>query len=149
MKRQTPTFLNSEQVVAIKTEYRGEFNFLETESKIYHDLESEKGFPKIFWYGIINLNNPKNKKRAQANVLVMELLGPNIWSLFNKQGSKFSLKTVLMLAEQFLDRVEYLHKKNYIHKDLKPENFLMGTGEKETMVYLADFGLSKSCNPKM
>ena len=141
--------MNSEQVVAIKTEYRGEFNFLETESKIYHDLESEKGFPKIFWFGIINLNNPKNKKRAQANVLVMELLGPDIWSLFNKQDKKFSLKTILMLAEQFLDRVEYLHKKNYIHKDLKPDNFLMGTGEKETMVYLADFGMSKSCNPKM
>ena len=141
--------MNSEQVVAIKTEYRGEFNFLETESKIYHDLESEKGFPKIFWFGIINLNNPKNKKRAQANVLVMELLGPDIWSLFNKQDKKFSLKTILMLAEQFLDRVEYLHKKNYIHKDLKPENFLMGTGEKEAMVYLADFGMSKSCNPKM
>ena len=141
--------MNSEQVVAIKTEYRGEFNFLETESKIYHDLESEKGFPKIFWFGIIDLNNPKNKKRAQANALVMELLGPDIWSLFNKQDKKFSLKTILMLAEQFLDRVEYLHKKNYIHKDLKPDNFLMGTGEKETMVYLADFGLSKSCNPKM
>ena len=141
--------MNSEQVVAIKTEYRGEFNFLETESKIYHDLESEKGFPKIFWFGIINLNNPKNKKRAQANVLVMELLGPDIWSLYNKQDKKFSLKTILMLAEQFLDRVEYLHKKNYIHKDLKPDNFLMGTGEKETMVYLADFGMSKSCNPKM
>ena len=141
--------MNSEQVVAIKTEYRGEFNFLETESKIYHDLESEKGFPKIFWFGIINLNNPKNKKRAQANVLVMELLGPDIWSLFNKQDKKFSLKTILMLAEQLLDRVQYLHKKNYIHKDLKPDNFLMGTGEKETMVYLADFGLSKSCNPKM
>ena len=141
--------MNSEQVVAIKTEYRGEFNFLETESKIYHDLESKEGFPKIFWSGILNLNNPKNKKRTQANVLVMELLGPSIWSLFNKQGSNFSLKTILMLAEQFLDRVEYLHSKNYIHKDLKPDNFLMGTGEKEALVYLADFGLSKSCNPKM
>ena len=144
---QTPTILNSEQVVAIKTEYRGEFNFLETESKIYHDLESEKGFPKIFWYGIINLNNPKNKKRAQANVLVMELLGPNIWLLFNKQGSNFSLKTVLMLVEQFLNRVEYLHSKNYIHQDLKPENFLMGIGESEGLVYLADFGVTKRYNP--
>ena len=142
--------MNSEQIVAIKIEHRSESNFLETESKIYHDLESNKGFPKIFWFGIINLDyQKKNRRRVQSNVLVMELLGPNIWSLFNKQGSNFSLKTILMLAEQFLDRVEYLHKKNYIHKDLKPENFLMGTGEKETMVYLADFGMSKSCNPKM
>ena len=141
--------MNSEQVVAIKTEYRGEFNFLEKESKIYHDLESKKGFPKIFWFGNIIIDYQKKNRRVQSNVLVMELLGPSIWSLFNKQGSNFSLKTVLMLAEQFLDRVEYLHSKNYIHKDLKPDNFLMGTGEKEALVYLADFGLSKSCNPKM
>ena len=79
----------------------------------------------------------------------MELLGSDIASLMDKQGGKFSLKTVLMLAEQFLERVEYIHKKNYIHQDLKPHNFLMGTGEKKAMVYLADFGLSKSCNPKM
>ena len=142
--------MDSEQVVAIKIEHRSDSNFLEIESKIYHDLESKEGFPKIFWFGILNLDNPKNKKRrVKSNVLVIELLGPNIWSLFNKLGSNFSLKTILMLAEQFLDRVEYLHKKNYIHKDLKPDNFMMGTGEKEAMVYLADFGLSKSCDPTM
>ena len=141
--------MNSEQVVAIKTEYRGEFNFLETESKIYHDLESKKGFPKIFWFGNIIIDYQKKNRRVQSNVLVMELLGPDIWSLFNKQDEKFSLKTILMLAEQFLDRVEYLHKKNYIHKDLKLDNFLMGTGEKEAMVYFVDFGFSISCNPKM
>ena len=121
---------------------------LYNEYLIYRDLKDGKGIPKTFWFGTADLNYTKEEK-IQSNVLVMELLGPNIWSLFNKQGSNFSLKTLLMLAEQFLDRVEYLHKKNYIHKDLKPENFLMGTGEKETMVYLADFGLSKSCNPKM
>ena len=140
--------MNSEQVVAIKIEHRSESNFLETESKIYHDLESKKGFPKIFWFGIINLDyQKKNRRRVKSNVLVMELLGPNIWSLFNKQGSNFSLKTVLMLAEQFLDRVEYLHSKNYIHQDLKPENFLMGIGELEGLVYLADFGVTKRYNP--
>ena len=146
---QTPTILNSEQVVAIKIEHRSESNLLETEIKIYRDLESKKGFPEIIWFGIVDLKYPKEKKIKESNVLVMELLGSDIASLMDKQGGKFSLKTVLMLAEQFLERVEYIHKKNYIHQDLKPHNFLMGTGEKKAMVYLADFGLSKSCNPKM
>ena len=79
----------------------------------------------------------------------MELLGADIESLLDKQNGEFSLKTVLMLAEQFLNRVEYLHTKNYIHRDLKPENFLMGTGETEALVYLADFGVSKRYDPKM
>ena len=79
----------------------------------------------------------------------MELLGSDIASLMDKQGGKFSLKTVLMLAEQFLECVEYLHKKNYVHRDLKPDNFLMGTGESGTTVYLADFGVTKRYNPTM
>ena len=77
----------------------------------------------------------------------MELLGPDIESLFTKRRSRFSLKTVLMLAEQMITRVEFLHKKNYIHRDLKPDNFLMGTGESKATVYLADYGLTSRYNP--
>ena len=146
---QTPTILKSEQVVAIKIEHRSESNLLETEIKIYRDLESKKGFPEIIWFGIVDLKYPKEKKIKESNVLVMELLGSDIESLFCKQGGHFSLKTVLMLAEQFLNRVEYLHSKHYVHRDLKPDNFLMGTGESGTTVYLADFGVTKRYNPTM
>ena len=74
------------------------------------------------------------------------------WDLANIKRSKvrkfgFSLKTVFMLAEQFLNHVEYLHSKNYVHQDLKPENFLMGIGESDGLVYLADFGVTKRYNP--
>ena len=53
-----------------------------------------------------------------------------------------------MLADQFLDRVEYLHKKNYLHLDLKPDNFLMGTGTSKSTVYLADYGFARKYFPK-
>ena len=56
LEGQNPTILISEQVVAIKIEQRSESNLLETEIKIYHDLKSKKGFPKIIWFGIVNLN---------------------------------------------------------------------------------------------
>jgi serine/threonine protein kinase len=64
------------------------------------------------------------------NVLVMDLLGPSLGDLFNFCSRRFTVKTVLMLANQMISRVEYIHTKNFIHRDIKPNNFLMGIGNK-------------------
>ena len=80
------------------------------------------------------------------NVLVMEFLGQDLKKLFENQKRHFSLKTILMLAEQLITRIEYIHKKNYLHKDIKPDNILIGYGESKSTIYLADFGLSKNYN---
>ncbi|KAK0134862.1 Casein kinase I isoform delta-B [Merluccius polli] len=77
------------------------------------------------------------------NVMVMELLGPSLEDLFNFCSRKFSLKTVLLLADQMISRIEYIHSKNFIHRDVKPDNFLMGLGKKGNLVYIIDFGLAK------
>jgi serine/threonine protein kinase len=77
------------------------------------------------------------------NVMVMELLGPSLEDLFNFCSRRFSLKTVLLLADQMISRIDYIHSRNFIHRDIKPDNFLMGLGKKGNLVYIIDFGLAK------
>ena len=63
--------------------------------------------------------------------------------LFDFCGKKFSLKTVAMIALQILDRIKVIHDKNILHRDIKPDNFVIGSGKKKNVIYMIDFGLSK------
>lgn len=103
------------------------------EYRLYRWLQGGAGIPDVYWYGV----------EGEYNVLVLELLGPSLEDLFNYCKRQFSLKTVLMLADQMMSRVEYLHAKNFIHRDVKPDNFLIGLSKKANQVHLIDFGLCK------
>ncbi len=91
------------------------------------------GFARAFWFG----------EEGEFSILVTELLGPTLEDLFRKCGRHFSLKTVLLVADQLIRRLEQFHAKHYVHRDIKPENFLIGTGKAATTIFLIDFGLSK------
>ena len=73
----------------------------------------------------------------------MELLGKSLEDIFQAQQKKFTLKTVAMIGIQMLDRLEFIHGKNIIHRDIKPDNFVLGLDNKSHIIYILDFGLSK------
>ena len=73
----------------------------------------------------------------------MDLLGPNLFDLYKFCGYRFSLKTTLMLAYQLIERFEYMHSMGILHRDVKPDNFLMGLNEMSNLVHVCDLGISK------
>ncbi|OZC05251.1 kinase domain protein [Onchocerca flexuosa] len=159
----------TQEEVAIKLEcVKTKHPQLHIEARLYKLMSGGIGIPQVKWCGY----------EGEYNVMVMELLGPSLEDLFNFCSRKFTLKTVLLLADQMeyqrgpfvsvviskalgkgssiehltvhevnqlvkLSRIEYIHSRDFIHRDIKPDNFLMGLGKKGNLVYIIDFGLAK------
>ena len=52
--------------------------------------------------------------------MVFDLLGQNLEDLLNQCNRRFTLKSVLMIADQMIQRIEFLHSKHFLHRDIKP-----------------------------
>ena len=127
--------IKNNESVAIKCGKRTEIiNFLESEAYFLTYLKGF-GIPKIISYGISGL----------YNILIEELLGlsiDSIWKLKKRANKRELLKDICMIAIQAIDRLEYIHSKNVIHRDIKPHNFLIGRKDPK-IIYLIDFGFSR------
>ena len=126
-----------------KAEYNGEYyaikfeernkgqNLLETEATIMSYLKGPN-IPAIKSFGY----------SGDYNILVMQLMGKSLEELFNKR-TKFSVKTTALLAYQMITVLQFIHDKHIIHRDIKPDNFVMGLNKQNADLFLLDFGLAK------
>ena len=127
----TDIFDNSS--VAIKLEHNSvKYPQLLFEAKLLKSIPST-GIPVMHWFGIA----------GEYNAMVMDLLGQNLEDLYNYCAKNFSLKTIIMIIIQMIERLKHVHDNHYIHRDIKPENFLIGKENTEKTIYLIDFGLAK------
>ena len=125
---------SNNEKIALKVEKRDKNDpgTLENEALRLVYLQGE-GIPSVYCYG----NN------IEHNLLVEELLGKSLEEIFTSYGKPFSLKTVCVLGIEMIKRIQYIHSKYYIHRDIKPDNFMTGRGPNEKKIYIIDFGLAK------
>jgi serine/threonine protein kinase len=130
----------SDKKFAIKfEEINSRHQQLYAECRIYlwfhsHSTVLAQAIPQVVYYGI----------EGNKSIMIMDLLGPSLEKLITKvSAKKFSIKTVLMLADQMIKRVEYIHSRRIIHRDIKPDNFTIGEGRNAHRIFIIDFGLAK------
>lgn len=106
---------------------------LEHEAQVYKDMTGVVGFSFIHWFGT----------EGGYNVLVTSSLGPTLESLFQICEGKISLKTILLLSDQIISRLEDLHAEDYVYGKIAPENLYMGREKFGAQVSVANLGYAK------
>ena len=124
--------IHKNYLVAIKVEEQIQRSHLTMEYQILKEIQGVNGIPKVY-----ELHTGR-----KHNYLIMQLLGKSLDKLFTDTNRHFSIKTVSQIAYQMVQRIEYIHSHGYIHRDIKPGNFLIGK-ENSKILFIIDFGLSK------
>ncbi|XP_074321378.1 casein kinase 1-like protein HD16 [Silene latifolia] len=104
------------------------------EWQVYNTLGGIHGVPKVHYKG----------KQGDYYVMVMDMLGPSLWDVWNSSGQTMSVEMVACIAVESLSILEKMHSKGYVHGDVKPENFLLGqpSTAQEKKLFLVDLGLA-------
>ena len=129
--------IRTKEQVAIKVEpISNNLKLLKNESVIYQYLTGTTGIPVVKWFGKDTVNY----------YMVLNLLGQSLQNLLTTRRI-FSLKLVLQIGLQIIFILNSIHDKSLVHRDIKPDNFLLGNNENERnkkQIYIIDFGFCKS-----
>ena len=126
--------IRTQEEVAIKIEsIQSQLKLLKNESTIYQFLTNNKGIPQVKWFG-----------RDETNYyMVIELLGNSLQRI-KETSNTFSLNLTMQIGIQILLLLKTIHDKGLVHRDIKPDNFLIGVGNNKKYLYIIDFGFCKT-----
>lgn len=127
--------VTNNKFASLKVSNKKNKKYLQNEAMILKKLK-KSGFPKIIWHGEDFLLN-------NHTFLIINQLGPSIKELFILCKKKFTLKTVLMIGILCVDILKYLHSKNFIHKNINPDNLFVGIENMSNSIILANYEYSE------
>ncbi|KAI6690081.1 hypothetical protein NL676_026909 [Syzygium grande] len=104
------------------------------EWQVYNTLGGSHGVPRVHFKG----------RQGDYYVMVMDMLGPSLWDVWNNNSHTMSTEMVACIAIEAISILEKIHSKGYVHGDVKPENFLLGAPgtPDEKKLFLVDLGLA-------
>ncbi|CAA6658571.1 unnamed protein product [Spirodela intermedia] len=104
------------------------------EWQVYNTLNGCYGLPLVHYKG----------RQGDYYILVMDMLGPSLWDVWNSVGQAMSPSMAACIAVEAISILEKLHLKGFVHGDVKPENFLLGQpgSPDEKKLFLIDLGLA-------
>jgi len=105
-----------------------------SEWQVYNTLSGNHGVPRVHYKG----------KQGDFYIMVMDMLGPSLWDVWNNNSHSMSVEMVACIAIEAISILEKMHSKGYVHGDVKPENFLLGPCGtlEEKRLFLVDLGLA-------
>ena len=80
---------------------------------------------------------------SDTSFLIMDLLGPNLSTLFQSCKNIFSMKTICMIAEQVFLRIEALHYRHFTHGNISPRAFTVGLKKSDPLIYMVGLSSAK------
>ncbi|CAO2816791.1 unnamed protein product [Amaranthus hypochondriacus] len=104
------------------------------EWQVYSALGGSHGVPRLHYKG----------RQADYYIMVMDMLGPSLWDVWNNNHHSMSIEMVACIAIEAISILEKMHSRGYVHGDVKPENFLLGPPgtSDEKKLFLVDLGLA-------